>query len=163
MLPRILAYAVIFVMLVLAYWFMIRPLLKARPAFAEFYAVEQSMWAAFWLKLDSIKTKLLAVLLIIASGLIETHDFLMPMATGMDFTAITSKVPPAVWPFVTMGQAALFYWLRKITAAAQDKKLVAVEAGVITAKEAITGSNPVADAEVRGMPQPTATTTAEKE
>jgi hypothetical protein len=152
---RVFIYLTLAVALVAAYWFLVRPLLKARPELKELYEVEGSWLAALLLKLESIKTKLLAVLLVIASGLVEAHDFLLPLATGIDMTPITSMVPSWAWPIVSMAVAALFFWLRKITAQAQDKKLVAVEEGVITASEAITGSNPDADAEVRAMPAPT--------
>lgn len=159
---RLLAYLLLILSLVAAYWYMVRPLLKARPALADFYAVEQSWWNAIWLKLNSIKTKLTAVLLIIASGMVQLHDVIVPLATGIDFSPITGKVPPWVWPIVTMGQAGLFYWLRQVTANAQDKKLAAVEAGVITARDAIAGTNPLAEADVRAMKTP-AVTPGEKE
>lgn len=113
----------------LAYWFCVRPLLKGRPAFAEFYARTDSFFEAAWLKLLTVKTKLSAILLLVASALVELHDFLLPIATGIDWSPITGAVPGWVWPLVSFGIGALFLWLRNITAATQEKELVAVAAG----------------------------------
>lgn len=113
----------------LAYWVAVRPLLKGRPAFAEFYARTDSFFEAAWLKLLTVKTKLSAVLLMAASGLIALHDFAIPLATGIDWSPITGAVPGWVWPIAAFAESALFYWLRNITAATQEKELVAVAAG----------------------------------
>ena len=43
---------------VAVYWFWIRPILKSRPAFAEFYAREESVFTAVREKLKGIKQKL---------------------------------------------------------------------------------------------------------
>lgn len=127
-----------------AYWFMIRPMLQARPAFAELYGATDSFWSSLAMKIESIKTKLLAVSLMIASGLVGIHDFLIPLATGLDWTPVTSRVPPIVWPFLTIGFNALFFWLRKLTEEEQARKLVAVETGVVSAAEVIKGDTAAA-------------------
>ena len=121
----------------LAYFLMIRPLLKARPQFSDFYARSDSFWAAMRMKLNTIKTKLAAMLLMAASALIELHDFILPAATGIDWTPITAQVPAAVWPFASLAIAALFYWLRKLTAQTQEVEVSAVAAGATPAQAAV--------------------------
>lgn len=122
---------------VLAYWFMIRPLLKARPQFLDFYARSDSFWASVRMKLNTIKTKLAAMLLMAASALIELHDFILPAATGIDWAPITANVPAAVWPFLSLSIAGLFYWLRKVTAKTQEIEVAAVAAGASPAQAAV--------------------------
>lgn len=123
--------------LALTYWLFIRPLLRQRPAFAEFYARSDSFWLAAWAKFSTIKTKVAAIALGAGSVLIELHDFLLPATTGIDWTPVTEKVPAAAWPFVAFATAALFYWLRKVTARQQDQVVAAVAAGVPPAEAAV--------------------------
>ncbi len=115
--------------LILSYFVWIAPLLRARPAFADFYRYTDSFWKAAWLKLNSVKTKLSAKLLMIASGLVAVHDFLAPLIPGIDWTPLTAKVPAWVWPLASFGIGALFLWLRVLTAKTQEKQLDAIAAG----------------------------------
>lgn len=137
MLIKLSAYLFLTVALFAAYWFLIRPLLKARPGFSDFYDKTESWWAALRMKLSSIKTKLLATSLIIANGFISLHDFLLPAMTGVDWTPLTQRVPSWALPLIAMVVGALFLWLRKITADAEAQKLVAVETGALTATQVI--------------------------
>lgn len=121
----------------LAYFIWIKPLLRARPAFADFYARSDSFWKAAWAKFSTLKTKLAAIFLAVASALIELHDFLLPAVTGVDWTPVTTAVPPVVWPFVSFGIAALFYWLRTVTAKTQEQVVAAVERGMAPAEAAM--------------------------
>ncbi len=118
----------------LAYWFWIRPLLAGRPSVADFYNRTESWWRAIGLKLTTIKTKLSAILLMTASGLVSLHDFLIPVITGIDWTAVTSKVPAWVWPLVSFAVGALFLWLRTLTGRTQDRALDAIAAGATVAE-----------------------------
>lgn len=138
----------------LAYWFWIRPILKARPQFSEFYEKTESWWAALTMKLNTIKTKLVAAFGIIASIMVGLHDFIIPIVTGIEWTPITSKVPAAVWPFVSLSYLALISWLRTLTTAATAEKIVAVEHGVITADQAIKADDAGAEVAVMTMKGP---------
>lgn len=126
-------------MAVASFWFIVMPMLRQRPAFAELHLATDSFWSALWMKIESIKTKMLASLLMIATGLLAVHDVLIPAAAGLDWTPLSSKVPPIVWLFLTFTFNALFFWLRKQTETDSALKLVAVEAGVVTATQAIKG------------------------
>jgi hypothetical protein len=110
----------------------VRVLLHARPAFAEFYARSGSWWEAVWAKFSTVKTKSAAAFVGTASALIELHDFVLP-AAGVDWAPLTAKIPPVAWPIVSLGVAALFYWLRKVTAKAQDQAVAAVATSAATA------------------------------
>lgn len=136
----------------LAYWFWLRPLLKARPLFSEFYARSDSFWSAIWMKFSTIKTKIASGFLMIASALVSLHDFLIPIATGIDWSPITGQVPPYVWPLVSFGLGAMYLWLRQVTATAAAQKIIAVDNGVITAAQAIKADD--AGAEVAAMTTP---------
>lgn len=107
-------------------YFLIRPLLKARPSFKDFYAYTDSKTEAVRLKLRTIKTKITAILLMWASVLVGMHDFVLPIATGIDWTPITKDVPAAVWPIASFAMSALFYYLRTLT----EKTQAQVEEGM---------------------------------
>jgi hypothetical protein len=134
MILTIFSYSFFAVGLLFSYWVWIHPLLRARPAFADFYARTDSIWAAFWLKINSIKTKLSAVLLMIASGLVSLHDFVAPIMLGIDWSPITSDVPSWVWPIGSFALGALFLWLRNLTAKTQEKEIDAIVAGATPAE-----------------------------
>lgn len=130
------------------YWFFIRPLLRARPQFADFYARTDSFWSALGMKLKTIRTKLAAVSLMAASALVEMHDFLLPAVTGIDWEPITSKVPAYVWPIASLAAAALFRWLYSLTAQRQSAVVEAVAAGATPAEAAIIAETAPAAAEI---------------
>jgi hypothetical protein len=113
----------------LAYAFVLRPLLHSPPSLADYYARVDSFWAALWAKLSGIRTKLLAGLLMLASFLVGMHDFLLPIAMGVDWSPLSGALPPWAWPIIMFVMSALFYWLRKLTARTQDRQMAAVEAG----------------------------------
>ena len=140
--------------IILAYWFWIRPLLKDRPRFAEFYQRTDSFWTSVWMKLSTIKTRLASISLMIASALVSLHDVLIPLVTGIDWSPITATVPAWTWPVVSFGVGALFLWLRRVTAEAQEQKIVAIESGVITAEQAIKADDAGAEVAVMTMKGP---------
>lgn len=121
----------------LTYWMFVRPLMKTRPEFKEFYARSESWWTAAVAKFSTLRTKLAAILLAMASVLIELHDFVLPAATGIDWSPVTSGVPAWVWPIASFAAAALFYWLRKITARTQEQVVQAVAAGMSPIEAAV--------------------------
>src|SRR6201989_2726580 len=86
--------------LVAVYWFWIRPILKSRPAFADFYAREESVFAAIREKLQGIKQKLSSVVVIAASAAVSAYDFITPIVGGVDVSSIAAQVPSWAWPLV---------------------------------------------------------------
>lgn len=121
----------------LAYWFWVRPMLRERPQFKDFYDRTDSFWLSVKLKFTTLRTKLAAGMLMVASTLVELHDFVLPAATGIDWTPITSTVPPVVWPVVSFGAAALFFWLRNLTAKRQEQVVQAVAGGMAPEQAAV--------------------------
>ena len=71
--------------LVAAYFFWIRPILRSRPAFADFYAKAETFWEAVREWCAGIKCKLAAAVGMVASAVVYLHDFLVPVATGIDW------------------------------------------------------------------------------
>lgn len=116
--------------LALAYVVMVRPLLHTQPRLASYYVRVDSFNAALWAKLSGIRTKLLAGLLMVASLLVGVHDFLLPVAMGVDWSPITQQLPPWAWPLISFAFGALVFWLRQLTAKTQDRQMAASAAGV---------------------------------
>jgi len=79
--------------MVAVYWFWIRPILKSRPAFAECYACEESVFAALREKLKGIKQKLSSAIVIAASAAVSGYDFITPIVGGVDVSSIAAQVP----------------------------------------------------------------------
>ena len=86
--------------LVAVYWFWIRPILKSRPAFQEFYEQEDSLFVALCEKLKGIKQKLSSAIVIAASAAVSGYDFFAPIVSGVDVSSIASQVPSWAWPLV---------------------------------------------------------------
>ena len=59
----------------------------------------------------------------IASGLLGTHDFLLPLATGIDWQPVIAQVPQWAWPCIMFGFGAVFAWLRNLTEKAHERAL----------------------------------------
>lgn len=118
----------------LAYSLWLRPLLRTRPRFAEFYDRSNSFLGALWAKLAFLKTRISAGLLMVASALLGVHDFIVPVVSTIDWTPLWEKVPPWSWPCISFAIGALFYWLRSVTAKQQEQIVAAVEAGATPAQ-----------------------------
>lgn len=117
------------------YWLGIRPLLRQRPSFAQFYQRSDSFWSALGAKLSTIRTKLATVLGMIASVLVYFDGSLLPVLTGVDWTPITKRAPDWVWPFVSAGWLGLIFWFKSLGDRNQDKVVEAVANGA-TVEEA---------------------------
>jgi hypothetical protein len=101
--------------LVAAYLLWIRPILRSRSAFADFYATADSFWAALRDRFAGIKGKLAAAVGMAASAVVYLHDFLVPVATGIDWQPILSILPDWAWPLILFGAFALIKWFRALT------------------------------------------------
>jgi hypothetical protein len=62
-----------------------------------------------------IKGKLAAALGMAASAVVYLHDFLVPVATGIDWQPIVSMLPDWAWPLILFGAFALIKWFRSLT------------------------------------------------
>ena len=100
---------------VAAYFFWIRPILRSRPAFADFYATAESFWAALRERFAGIKGKLAAAVGMAASAVVYLNDFLVPVATGIDWQPILTMLPDWAWPLILFGLFALIKWFRALT------------------------------------------------
>ena len=116
------------VTLVAVYWFWIRPILKSRPAFAEFYAREESVFVAAREKLKGIKQKLSSVIVIAASAAVSGYDFITPIVSGVDVSSIAAQVPSWAWPLVLICITALFQFLRNLADSRHKEELAEVTA-----------------------------------
>jgi len=99
------------------YLFWIRPILKKQPTFAEFYAQEDTLWAALSAKFGGLKQRLTTAIVFIAGFVVEAYDFLAPLISqsGVDVTTILPKIPPQVWPLISMGILALVMYFRRLS------------------------------------------------
>jgi hypothetical protein len=114
--------------IVAVYWFWIRPILKSRPAFAECYACEESVFAALREKLKGIKQKLSSVIVIAASVAVSGYDFITPIVGGVDVSSIAAQVPSWAWPIVLICITALFQFLRNLADSRHKEELAEVNA-----------------------------------
>src|SRR4051794_39713176 len=114
--------------IVAVYWFWIRPILKSRPAFAEFYAREESIFTAVREKLKGIKQKVSSVIVITASAAVSGYDFITPIVSGVDVSSIAAQVPSWAWPLVLICVTALFQFLRNLADSRHKEELAEVAA-----------------------------------
>jgi hypothetical protein len=100
---------------VAAYLFWVRPILRSRPAFATYYSQADNLWAAVRERFAGIKGKLAAAIGMAASAVVYLNDFLLPVATGIDWQPILSMLPDWAWPLILFGVFALIKWFRALT------------------------------------------------
>lgn len=103
--------------LIATYVFWIRPILKTRPTFAEFYAREASIWTALQLKFGGIKQKMTTAFVMVSGFVVSAYDFLAPLfaQSGVDVSTITSKIPPQAWPIIGMVLIGLVQYFRNLS------------------------------------------------
>jgi hypothetical protein len=111
------------VAIVAAYIYWLRPILHSRPELKEFYAQTDSFWAALRLRFAGIKTLLMAALGMAASAIVALHDFLLPLATGVDWTPVRDLLPAWAWPIILFAMFALISWFRRLTDRRQKEGL----------------------------------------
>jgi hypothetical protein len=114
--------------MVAVHWFWIRPILKSRPALAEFYTSEESVFAAVREKLKGIKQKFSSVIVIAASVAVSGYDFITPIVGGVDVSSIAAQVPSWAWPIVLICITALFQFLRNLADSRHKEELAEVNA-----------------------------------
>lgn len=139
--------ALILITLLLAYVFWIRPILAQTPKFKDFYAQEDSFWAALSLKMVGIKQKLTTVAVFVAGFVVTAYDSIISLAqqVGFDWAnvqTITSRVPSWMWPIGGMLMVGLVGWFRQLS---EKRTVAALEAKGIDAAAVLT---PLAPAKV---------------
>lgn len=112
---KLVAWFVLAAAVAVAYVWIVRPLLKARPAFSHFYAEADGFWRAVGSYVDGFKTKLwarfLTALGLIAGGLVPLLDWLQG-------APIAPFVPERWQPFLPLALSVIgpvTAWLRNHT------------------------------------------------
>lgn len=123
--------------LIAAYAVWVHPLLKTRPAFADFFAQGDGWFEAVRLKFSSIKGKLASGIGMALSAIVGLHDFLIPIATGIDWTPIQSLMPSWAWPILLFAMFGLISYFRTLTSERQEREITAVAVGAPIADAAI--------------------------
>jgi fatty acid desaturase len=100
--------------LVAVYWFWIRPILKCRPAFRELYQEEENFFAALRAKFAGIKQKLSSAVVIAASVIVSGYDFIAPIVSGVDVSAIAAQVPSWAWPLILITVTSVMKYFRDL-------------------------------------------------
>jgi uncharacterized membrane protein YqhA len=118
----------LFVTVASIYWFWIRPILKSRPAFREFYAKEESFLGAACEKLKGIKQKLSSAIVIAASAAVSGYDFFAPIVSGIDVSSITAQVPSWAWPLILISITAIFQFFRNLADKRHETEVAEVTA-----------------------------------
>jgi membrane protein implicated in regulation of membrane protease activity len=103
------------VVIVLAYLYWIRPVLRSRPELKDVYDRSDGLLSALRLRFAGIKTLLTAALGMAASAIVALHDFLLPLATGVDWTPVRDLLPAWTWPFILFAMFALISLFRQMT------------------------------------------------
>lgn len=98
-----------------AYFYWMRPILKSRPSLAQFCGQAETFWEAVRERFSGIKGKLAAALGMALSAIVYLHDFLLPVATGIDWQPILSMLPGWAWPLLLFSAFALIKWFRALT------------------------------------------------
>jgi membrane protein implicated in regulation of membrane protease activity len=111
------------IVIVLAYLYWIRPLLHSRPELKDVYARSDGLWSALRLRFAGIKTLLTAAIGMAASAIVALHDFLLPLATGVDWTPVRDLLPAWAWPFILFAMFALISAFRRMTERRQPEGL----------------------------------------
>jgi hypothetical protein len=116
MTPRFIAeWAVLIALAIAAYFYYVRPVLKRIPPLQVLFKTEDSAWAAVRERFAGIKTFLAIGVGQAITAVLFLYDDVLPYATGVDFTPLTSKVPGWVWPIVILFWLWLIGKFRKYT------------------------------------------------
>lgn len=104
----------LFATLIAIYAFWIRPILKSRPGFREFYEREESFFAAAREKFAGIKQKLASAVVIAASAIVSGYDFFTPIVSGVDVSSVAAQVPSWAWPLILIAVTAVMKYFRDL-------------------------------------------------
>ena len=113
--------ALLFLVILLIYLFIIRPILQKQPAFSETFKAEASFFTKLRAKLAGWKTKIAARLVGLGGIIVGLQTFLQ--ASGVDITPFTTElsnmIPEKYRGLLVAGSmigvGLLFTWLRRVT------------------------------------------------
>lgn len=113
----IFAISIIFAVLslLLAYIFILHPLLRDQPAFSQQFKDQATLWNKFIAKLTGWRSKIATRLLALTGLIVGLYDTAVPLMMGQDWTPITRKLPDWVFPVGLFSLSLLFSYLHKIT------------------------------------------------
>ena len=103
------------VSLILAYAVLIRPIVVNAPLLSAAFKEEATLWDKLTVWLSGWKTKIAARFVMLSGMLVGAYDQLLPLATGQDWTPLTSKIPAWTLPVGMVALGWLFSYLRKVT------------------------------------------------
>lgn len=98
-------WAVLIALAVAAYFYYVRPVLKRIPPLKSIWDIEGNFFAALKTRFAGIKTFLAVGVGQAVAAVLLLYDDVLPYATGVDFTPLTSKVPGWAWPVI------ILFWL----------------------------------------------------
>lgn len=100
---------------VLAYIFLVRPVLVNAPILSTAFKAEQTYFTMLRVKLVGWKTKIAARGISLAGVMVYAYDELLPIVSGQDWTPLNQKLPVWVVPVGLVFIGWLFSYLRKVT------------------------------------------------
>lgn len=103
------------VALVAAYFYFVRPVLRSRSRFKDFYAQTDSWLEALHLRFAGIKGKLATAISMAITAIIALHDFVLGNAIGIDWTPVRDLLPAWAWPFILLADFWLISKFRQMT------------------------------------------------
>jgi hypothetical protein len=105
-----------FGVLLIAVWvFVVRPVLVTMPVFSDAFAAEASLWQKWQAVITGWKTIIVSRLTMIGGAAVAVYDYIMPFASGQDWSPVFAKVPAWTVPVGLMTMGAIFAWLRIVT------------------------------------------------
>lgn len=96
------------------YFTVLRPILEERGPFVSAYRRADSFWNAVGNWTKGFRTMAAAWIIGLPSALLAVYDLAVPILSGQDLSAFSSKYPLA-WPISIALVALVFGWLRKRT------------------------------------------------
>lgn len=107
-------WALVAATVVATYVFWVRPLLRTRPTFKEFYDNEEGFFASIALKFAGLKQKLLTAVIVAVSAFVTAYDTVAPFLSGVQVQNLTDKIPQGWWPVILGMSALVLLWFRKL-------------------------------------------------
>lgn len=140
MMLNVLLFVLIVTAALVGYVAFVRPALKATPSLKYFYEEEESWLRAIRAKFVGLKQKIVTFLLSVAAVVVTAYDQLAPyfVDAGVDPGLLLPKVPPYVWPIVSVAILWTIQHFRNIA----DKNAAANAAALIAVGEPLAAPAP---------------------
>lgn len=118
--------------LLLVWFFIVRPLLLEQPKLASAFAAEASFVDKARAKITGWRTKIVARLIAIAATAVGFYDQVVPLAMGQDWTPLTAKIPSWTLPIGMLAVSFLIVKLKDMTQRAPQLITVKDDTGQTT-------------------------------